>query len=227
MRCKIVDGIDSITFCTRGAQYYLASAFDKLLQTSFLIRAGVAHTGKSYGFTLHIEYGKHIVAPRLQRRGFGKVEHIEYGVYKCGFSDMLRSPNTDDGFHSDGFYCCHSAPVWQVTIRESVVADFVYLPEVVEDPNNNKRCDAPHFIQMRGTTRLLWRHPYKMKSAVRCPVILKLPHFRQGQCENTFLCLCRRCFDLQHNKDINIFANKQHSTGHRRVFNLYVTANSI
>ena len=88
-------------------------------------------------------------------------------------------------------YCCRSAPVWQVTIRESVVADFVYLPEVVEYPNNNKRCDAPHFIQMRGTTRLLWRHPYKMKSAVRCPVILKLPHFRQGQCENTFLCLFR------------------------------------
>ena len=122
--------------------------------------------------------------------------------------------------------CCISG-YYMDSIGSSVKPNFVYLPEVVEYPNNNKRCDAPHFIQMRGTTRLLWRHPYKMKSAVRCPVILKLPHFRQGQCENTFLCLCRRCFDLQHNKDINIFANKQHSTGHRRVFNLYVTANSI
>ena len=53
---------------------------------------------------------------------------------------------------------------------ESVKPDFVYQSEgcgktfVV-----NKRCDAPHSIQMHGTAKKPCIHPYKMKSAVRCP----------------------------------------------------------
>ena len=74
---------------------------------------------------------------------------------------------------------------------ESVKPNFVYLMRGCGIPCSNKRYDAPHSIWMQDITAMLCRHPYKMMSAVRCPITFENCYiFYRGQCENTFLCLC-------------------------------------
>ena len=92
---------------------------------------------------------------------------------------------------------------------ESVKPDFVYLMRGCGIPCSNKRCDAPHFIQTWSNN--ICTHPYKMKSAVRCPATLKLPHFSLRTVRKHFLYVCCRPQSASNYKSRNIFANEQHS----------------
>ena len=101
---------------------------------------------------------------------------------------------------------------------ESVKPDFVYLMRGCGIPCSNKRCDAPHFIQTWGNN--ICTHPYKMKSAVRRPATLKLPHFSLRTVRKHFLYVCCRPQSASNHKDKNIFTNEQHPAGHRWVLNI-------
>ena len=97
--CKIAYSIDRITLCTRSAQYYVASAFDKLLQTSLLIRARVTHTDESDSAALHCKRSTKVIAPRLNYCFSGNIERVEHGSYERCFAYTSITPYTDCSFY--------------------------------------------------------------------------------------------------------------------------------